>query len=421
MSGHSGAGAIHASVSPPLDAAGGGPDAIPWRTVFLLSLGAFASSGMTRVLDPLLPRLEQDFGVSLGRAAWSVTAFATVYGLMQLLYGPLADRRGKLRVMSWAAALAALAALTCAASTTSLPAFIFARALAGAFCAASIPLAMAWIGDAIPYGQRQLVLARFMIGQMTGMASGQVLGGLAAEHARWFWPFLFYAAVFAVVASVLARQREPAARLGVPPGHSGQALLDVLRQPWARVILFAAFAEALCYLGAFTYVVTHLHREIGLSLTVAGMLMIGFSLGGIAFAFLARAWVPRLGEARLVVCGAVLSALAMTVIGLSTSALIVAPAIFLSGTGFYMMHNTLQTNATQMMPTRRGAAVALFATCFFVGQSVGVGTLGGVADRFGTQPVLLFGAAMLLPIGLWFGYRLHRRQSAALSSTPAAA
>lgn len=152
-------------------------DAIPWRTVSLLSLGAFASSGMTRVLDPMLPRLQQDFGVSLGHAAWSVTAFATAYGLMQLFYGPLADRRGKLRVMSVAAALAAAAALACVLAKGSLVAFVVARVAAGAFCAASIPLAMAWIGDAIPYERRQPVLARFMIGQMVGMASGQMLGG----------------------------------------------------------------------------------------------------------------------------------------------------------------------------------------------------------------------------------------------------
>ncbi len=400
--------AVSLTATAPVDA-----DTIPWRTVLLLSLGAFASSGMTRVLDPLLPRLVYDYGVTLGQAAWSVTAFATLYGLMQLLYGPLADRRGKLRVMSWAAGFAAAAALICVLAKGSLMAFIAARALAGAFCAASIPLAMAWIGDAIPYAQRQTVLARFMVGQMLGMASGQMLGGLAAEQAYWAWPFLFYALVFIVVATLLARQLEPANLLTAPPGHSGQALLEVLRQPWARVVLMTTFAEAVCYLGAFTYLVAHLHREGRATLAVAGSTMMAFSLGGMAFAFLARGWVKRLGEARLAICGTLLAASAMAIVAIDAELLVAAPAIFVSGIGFYMLHNTLQTNATQMMPARRGAAVALFATSFFIGQSVGVTVLGTAADHYGTRPVLLFGAIMLLPIGLWFGRCLRLRLLAA--------
>ena len=42
------------------------------------------------------------------------------------------------------------------------------------------------------------------------------------------------------------------------------------------------------------------------------------------------------------------------------------------GLGFYMLHNTLQTNATQMAPQARGTAVALFSSALYLGQSLGV-------------------------------------------------
>ena len=48
------------------------------------------------------------------------------------------------------------------------------------------------------------------------------------------------------------------------------------------------------------------------------------------------------------------------------------PAIALIGLGFYMFHNTLQTNATQMAPEARGLAMSLFAFTLFVSQSIGV-------------------------------------------------
>jgi predicted MFS family arabinose efflux permease len=112
-----------------------------------------------------------------------------------------------------------------------------------------------------------------------------------------------------------------------------------------------------------------------------------------------------------VICGTLLASAAMATVALDARLSIAAPANFISGAGFYMLHNTLQTHATQMMPMRRGAAAALFATCFFLGQSAGAGAgvLGVVADHLGTRPVLLFGAIMLVPIGLWLGYRLHLR------------
>lgn len=380
------------------------------RVIVLLSLGAFGSSGMARVLDPLLPRLEQEFGASLAQVAWSLTAFAVVYGVLQLVYGPLADRHGKLRVIRWCSAGAAVAALACAGAGDSLGALILARAAAGAFCAASIPLAIAWIGDRVPMAQRKTVLAQFMTGQMIGMASGQLLGGIAAEHAFWSWPFLVYAAIYALVAAVLWRHDDPGiAAVGVPA--AGSSPLSSLRQAWAsasaRLILLSSFAEGMLYLGAFSYIATHLHREGGMPLSQAGVLIMAFSLGGIAFAVTASRWLARLDENTVILLGGTLASAGMIAVALLPVAAVVAPAMVLGGLGFYMLHNVLQAGATQMLPERRGAAIALFATSFFLGQSTGVAAMGWVADHLGTTQALGIGAAglFLLCQGLRRGLR----------------
>ena len=46
-----------------------------------------------------------------------------------------------------------------------------------------VPLSMAWIGDHTPYQNRQAVLARFLTGQILGLACGQLMGGLLADLA----------------------------------------------------------------------------------------------------------------------------------------------------------------------------------------------------------------------------------------------
>ena len=74
-----------------------------------------------------------------------------------------------------------------------------------------------------------------------------------------------------------------------------------------------------------------------------------------------------------------------------------------------MLHNTLQTNATQMSPQARGTAVALFSSALYVGQSAGVAAGSLLIDRAG-GPAIFVVAALLLPVlGFWFAARLRSR------------
>jgi predicted MFS family arabinose efflux permease len=75
-----------------------------------------------------------------------------------------------------------------------------------------------------------------------------------------------------------------------------------------------------------------------------------------------------------------------------------------------MLHNTLQINATQMAPERRGAAVAAFASCFFLGQSLGVGIAGRLIDKFGSTQIMLIGACGVVAVGINFSRCLRRKQ-----------
>lgn len=58
-------------------------DKVPGKIIFLLALAAFASTSAFRVLDPALPELSEEFGITTGRAADVVTYFALAYGLLQ--------------------------------------------------------------------------------------------------------------------------------------------------------------------------------------------------------------------------------------------------------------------------------------------------------------------------------------------------
>jgi MFS transporter, YNFM family, putative membrane transport protein len=86
-------------------------------------------------------------------------------------------------------------------------------------------------------------------------------------------------------------------------------------------------------------------------------------------------------------------------------------AIVVSGVSFYMLHNTLQTNGTQMAPEARGSGLALFALCLFVGQAVGVPVAAPIVDQHGA-PTVFWAAAIFLPLlAFWFAHALRYRGS----------
>ena len=391
--------------------------AVPLSAIVALSSAAFGSAISLRVTDPLLPRLSAEFGISLGSASYVITCFAVAYGVAQLFFGPLGDRFGKYLVIAWACAASVFAALLCGFAP-NFPLLLVARFIAGATAAAVIPLSMAWIGDVVPYDQRQPVLARFLIGQIFGLSSGVFVGGFAADHASWRLPFFIAAALFAVVSLILfsSNRRLPAyARAtrkaeGNPVARMWTDFSHVLERPWARVVLATVFLEGAFLYGAFAFIASHLHRVYHLSLSTAGALLVLYGAGGFLYALASRFLATRLGELGLIFGGAFVLLISLLMIGLGPQWWWALPGCFFSGLGFYMLHNTLQMNATQMAPERRGVAVSAFASCFFMGQSVGIGLAGLMVERIGTTTVIGVGALGVWLVGLNF-WRLQRRKT----------
>jgi len=401
-----------ASVAPPA------PITLPRAAVLALSLAAFASGVSLRLTDALLPLFSLEFAISLGHAASAITAFSIAYGLSQLFFGPVGDRFGKYRVIAWACAACALTASLCGLAQ-GFPLLVAARLLAGATAAAIIPLSMAWIGDVVPYERRQPVLARFLIGQILGLSTGVFVGGFAADHLSWRVPFfgigVFFVAVSLTLFAINRRLPANARVVNRVEGHAVRRMLSefgqVLSRPWARIVLLTVFLEGAFLYGAFAFIATHLHGHFGLPLARAGAILMVFGFGGLLFALASATLVRRLGEVGLTLYGGIVLAGALLAIGLAPAWWWALPGCFAAGLGFYMLHNTLQINATQMAPERRGAAVSAFASCFFLGQAAGVAMFGAVVAQIGTGAVITTGACGVLLVALTFS-RLRSRRDA---------
>jgi predicted MFS family arabinose efflux permease len=385
------------------------------RAVVVLALASFASASALRAVDPLLPLLAESFGTSAGGASAVITAFSVAYGALQIVNGPLSDRIGKYRMVFWVTAVSAAGNLACAFAP-SLPLLVAARFATGATVGAIVPLAIAWIGDAVPYERRQPVLARFLIGNMLGIGLATTVSGWLGELYGWRAIFVALAGLYILTAVLLwlELRANPATRQAAKAGETiAQAFLRMValtRNPWVRVILVVVFTEGMLFNGALAFAAYHAHRNLGLGIAASGTLIAAFAAGGLVYAAIAGRLVPRLGERGLVLAGGVCIGIGYTGLALAPGPGYAVPCLMALGAGLYMLHNTLQVHATQMAPESRGAAVALFAFCLFGGQSVGVWLASNLVDAIGTRPVFAIAALGLPLLALEFRRRLAARR-----------
>ncbi len=387
--------------TPPLST--GTPSTPP--LLWVLALASFTSMASMRACDSLLPQMAGEFAVTTGAAARTIAAFALAYGVMQIVYGPMGDKHGKARAMGCAVVLCTLANFAIALAP-DLPATVAWRALAGGAAGGIVPLSIASIGDAVAYERRQETLARLSLATIAGMIAGQWLGGVMAEAWGWRSVFFALAAGFAIAAGPVWRWAltSPRPLPGANGGHSYFAQLGMLwRTPWARTVLVVTAVEGLFSLAPFTFLPSHLHDSFGLSLGQAGAVTALYGLGGLCFALASRRLISRLGESGLVAAGGACLCVAMATLALAPSWLWAAPACFVGGVGFYMLHSTLQTHATQMLPQLRGTAVSVFVVCLFGGQALGVALAAAVVDQ--ASPRWVFGACAVALALLAFGFR----------------
>lgn len=416
--------------------------------LFWLGLAAFASATSMRVCDPMLPRLAQDFGLSLGAAAGVITLYTIAYGLFQLVHGPIGDRHSKTRIVALASLVSAAGSLVCALA----PGFAVlqaARFVTGASAAAIVPLSMAFIGDSVAYHERQRALAKFINATILGLVLGQAMGGLFADTLGWRAAFALLALLFATAGLALVRTGRslPAATASAAtasagytagPGGTGAVAAAsttstagtsntvdtaaavgalaryraVLAAPWACIVLATVLLEGMLVFGALAFFPSFLHRRFGLALWAAGATVTAFGVGGILYTASVRVLMHHLGERGLSLAGGALLAAGFLLMAAAGSLRLGVLACLLAGMGYYMLHNTLQTNATQMAPAQRGTAVSMFAMSLFLGQSLGVAAAGLTVPAGGFEPTFVFCGIALALLGALFAASFGRRPAA---------
>jgi MFS family permease len=372
------------------------------------------------IVMPILPFWAREYGASATTLGWLAATYAAAQFVFAPMWGALSDRVGRRPVLLGTIAGTTLS-LALLAVATSIPMLFAARLLAGVF-AANFSVASAYVSDVTPPEQRTgrmaLLGACFAIGFTLGPALAGPLS-LIAVHA----PIVVAASLSAAnLVFAWLRLAEPA-KLDAPAGDDAATLPEAARGP-----RFAALADprvraiALANL-VFSLAVTQLESmfqyfmadRFGWNAFRVSMLLVAMAIvmGGVQGAM--RRIVPRFGEARLVVAGAIAMAAAFALIPEMPSVALLALPLALSAIGRGIAQPSMMGLVSRAGSAgNRGAVMGTFAAMASLARVFGPVAAGWLYDHDTAYPFWL--AAVFVSLVLVAPWRRLAGELGAASS-----
>lgn len=358
------------------------------RALWLLIGGIFVVSLDSRVIAPLLPAIAEDFNASIGQAGWIVTAYLLPYGLFQLVYGPIADRIGRVRVVSVTLGGFALGTLLCALAPGMTSLVIF-RLFTGLAAAAIFPLTLTYIGDTVEYSRRHQIIGYTVMSQALGQVLSNAIGGLLAGLISWRAIFLIDSLIALVI--TVALLREPLSRVRAP--GAVRSALAPYRDVFAdrRHVLFylLVFIEGGFTIGSFSYFGALLRDRDGFSFTAIGVILAILGLASVVSGRLIGRLSQQFDEKAMIAMGGVGVTVCYVLTAIEPAIPFFLIAMAIVGATYIIMHTTLQKRATELAPQARATGIAVFAFSLFLGSSVGAFVVAQVIAAAGYNWTML--------------------------------
>jgi MFS family permease len=365
-------------------------------TLRLLRATTFVSTMDRFAMPPMLVVTAHALGVPLSSVVRAASIYFLAYGLMQPIWGIVSDRLGRVRTLRITLLVAAFAtaASALAMDVTQLG---VTRALAGAAFSAAIPGSLIYVGDTVPGERRQPEIANLMSGVALGTAVAAIGAGALAQAVSWRAAFLVSAVCAVVLSFLLRRLPEPVTDRPVESVFAPVGRM--LRSRGALLVLLLAFIEGGILLGALTLLPAAVEHT-GAGTTLAGAVTAVYGLAVLIFAPIAGRLSRHWPVARLVAIGAVAALAGCLLAAYSQRAAVAAGVAVLIGLAWAAMHSSLQTWATEVLPSARATVVSGFAGSLFAGSAVSSALVAGPAGsgHFGTAFAAL--AVATIPLGI---------------------
>ncbi|OQV65855.1 membrane protein, partial [Serratia nematodiphila DZ0503SBS1] len=366
-------------------------------TIIGLFSAGLATFALLYCVQPILPVLSQDFGVSPAESSLSLSVSTGLLAIGLMFTGPLSDAIGRKSVMVVALLLAAVCTLICA-FMTSWHGILLMRALIGLSLSGVAAVGMTYLSEEIHPSFVAFSMGLYISGNSIGGMSGRLVTGVLTDFFSWRVS-LGVIGLFALAAACMFWRILPASRHFRASSLRPRTLLINFKLHWHDKGLPLLFAEGFLLMGSFVTLFNYIGYRLladpyHLSQAIVGLLSVVYLTGSYSSPK-AGALTSRFGRGPVL-----LASIVIMLIGILITALPQVPAIFIGmmlfTAGFFAAHSVASSWIGRRARRAKGQASSLYLFCYYVGSSV-AGTLGGVFwHSFGWNGVAAFISLMLL-------------------------
>jgi predicted MFS family arabinose efflux permease len=367
------------------------------KMLLILGFMAFLANGDNYAAAPLLINISKDLNLSVDVAALSVTAYMLTFGIFTLLFGPLSDRYGKVRIINIAAFGTAIFSIL-GGFAFNLPSLIFFRAMNGAFGAGIFPVTIAYVGQSFDDQNRHKAIGKLMGLMFLGGATATVLGGALAYLGSWRMVYIFYGIGELILAIIIFKILEKD-----QPVSQTFNLIKAYKVPLSNFrfmrLAFTIFFVGFSVFGSFTYTGQLVQELTGYNLLIVGLILSFFGVGTVLGGRIAPKLKQKLNNMFLVIAG-IIGSLSLFALSFTTNTIMIILSLFGFGVAFIFLQSTLISTGQEKLPTMRGTAMSILSFNMFVGGAIGTTINGRVMTTYGTTQIFFNATFIILIVGI---------------------
>jgi MFS family permease len=300
--------------------------------------------------------------------------------------------------MMRATLLLAAGATIAASLVHSTQGLLVTRGLAGVGFSAAIPASLVYLSDTISVRNRQREMTDIVAVISLGAAVASVGAGVLSHVLNWRIAFMVTGVSALLLAVKLgALDEQPRTRAH---HHLLAPLAEIFRSRTTVLVLLLAMAEGAVLLGSLTFLPAAVEAS-GANAATAGAITAIYGVAVFGFARVAHYLSRRhVSPAKLIAIGGTAAAVAGSCAAISQKPLVAAVAAALIGMAWVFMHSTLQTWATEVLPSARPTVVSLFGSSMFVGSALAAVLVAGLAELNRYGEIFLLATIATVPLGV---------------------